>query len=618
MTCPNRIDLVAAYNVIDNGVSYLIIITARTCAGFDKAARMALALDSTKATSQQFPEQEVSDRAVFGLVAIALLLPWAILFASVPPAEQNFPINDDWAFAKGAVDFAEGKGINYQGWASMPLLGQWLWAYPFLQAFGTSQAHVVLRISTIILSWLCLLAFYDLLRQEGGFSPRLSAFVTLVLGLSPYFFWLSGTYMTDIPALTFSLIPLAFFARAYRSGRTELLLAGAAVAVLGALTRQSTVIVPIAAGIVLALRPELRRKILWWIILAIPLIVCVAAHLWVQSRPDTVPRDLSWPVALQVALFPFIILHFVGIAALPVFALGIGRRSWTAFAIGLLLMLASAAYIYHRFPDYMDPANPKKGVLFPYPVIWFPESYFIHGYRPLILESERTRWILTLLGCFGGAEIFARADWFIRQWKPPGLLLAFTAAHLPLLLASPVLYDRYQLVLIPGGLLIAATALGNRRPEWVPATFVLAISAVLTVAVQHDKLEWNRARWKLGQTALASGIKSSWIEGGLEWDGWYSPGPSRWEPTKNPSAIRRIHLQGMAMPFTMTAFPHLIAHYALSPSMIPGTKVVRIKDKIEPVPYRLWLFPEERKFYLLEWQPGYLEYQRMVFGPPAE
>jgi hypothetical protein len=60
------------------------------------------------------------------LASVAAL--WGILFIAIPPWDQEFPLNDDWAFARGAFDFARGDGFHYLQWASMPQLGQWLWA----------------------------------------------------------------------------------------------------------------------------------------------------------------------------------------------------------------------------------------------------------------------------------------------------------------------------------------------------------------------------------------------------------------------------------------------------------------------------------------------------------
>src|SRR5450756_400714 len=77
-------------------------------------------------------------------------LAWAAIFIAIPPAKQNFPLGDDWAFAHGAIWFAQGLGIHYSRWASMPELGQWIWSWPFLLV--TDYSHVALRVSVIVLS----------------------------------------------------------------------------------------------------------------------------------------------------------------------------------------------------------------------------------------------------------------------------------------------------------------------------------------------------------------------------------------------------------------------------------------------------------------------------------
>src|ERR1700731_1067845 len=144
---------------------------------------------------------------------------WALIFFSIPPPEQELPLNDDWAYSRGVILFAQGDGIHYSNWASMPQLGQWLWALPFLAVFGKS--HMALRLSTIVLSWFGLWAYYDLLRQEGV-SDWKAALLVATLAFNPLFFLLQGTYMTDVPALSMSLAALAIYGRALAGGRLVL------------------------------------------------------------------------------------------------------------------------------------------------------------------------------------------------------------------------------------------------------------------------------------------------------------------------------------------------------------------------------------------------------------
>ena len=136
----------------------------------------------------------------------AVTVAWAVLFMVIPPGRQDFPLNDDWAFAKGAFAFAEGEGIHYQRWASMPQLGQWLWAWPLVEIFG--ESHAALRFSTVVLSLLSVLAFFDLLGQ-AGLSPARAAFVAACFGLNPLYFLLSGTFLTDVPSLAFCQVSTA-------------------------------------------------------------------------------------------------------------------------------------------------------------------------------------------------------------------------------------------------------------------------------------------------------------------------------------------------------------------------------------------------------------------------
>jgi hypothetical protein len=568
---------------------------------------MAAVADSVTHSRADLEVEDPHELAILGLVFLALIIPWAILFAALPPTAQNFPINDDWAFAKGAVEFAEGRGIHYQGWSSMPLMGQWLWAWPFLKVF--EESHVSLRISTIVLSWLCLIAFYDLLRHGAGLSLRLAAFTTTALGLSPYFLWLSGTYMTDIPALAFSLIALALYARAFRSEELLVVLAAALAATLGAVTRQNTITASAAAAVMLLLCPRLRWNTLWWFFVLMPAVVCLCTHLWLQKRPDAVPRPLTWPTGPVLALFPFIMFHFLGIAALPALVLvpAPWARKW--FVPAFLLMAAGAVAVYFASDDWLDV---DSGLHFPYPLIWFPEASQVHGFTaPPVAGSEWFRWIMTGLGCLGGGALIIRLPEIVRQGLYRSPILLFSGAQLLLLLVSPVLYDRYLVSLIPGALFLVAACSNHLRLRWNAGIGVLVILAAGGVAIFHDRLAWNSAQWRLGQRALAQGARPEQIEGGLEWDGWYAPKPAKWNPRAEPTR-RRVSVRGMCLPFNQMCFPDLLGIYALCYSEIPGARTV------DQEPYSQWLPPARRFVYLQQWQPAYNEYRRQILGPEAK
>jgi hypothetical protein len=523
-------------------------------------------------------------------------LAWGVLFVCLPPERQDFPLNDDWAFGRGALLFAQGEGIHYGGWASMPQLGQWLWACPFIWILGPS--FFTLRVSTIILSWLGLWAFYDLMRQEGWTAGR-AAFAVCVLAFHPLFFLLQGTFMTDVPALSLALASLALYVRAVRQERAFWLWTACLTAMLAAISRQNTVTVSVVAAVMLWRMPSLRARPLWWLGIVLPVGAGLATHFWFQQRADVRPQKPELLEPASLLQLPFVALHFAGLAALPLLLLTPRAGSWKTLAWGLGLMFAFAGYWY-LYGVYLP-----YGGLFPYTDnMLTPQGAFagsrlsggllVAGERPILLGTA-SRVFLSLLGCAAGALLLLRVQQRRTDvtWYNP--LLLFTLLQVPFLLVVPGIYDRYLLFLLPGALLLAAPPADHERGGGKYGTLVCGVGTLVfvgmaSVALMHDWLSWNSARWRLGVRAVQQrGIDPLSIEGGVEWDGWYTvastkparPGRPRWP----------------VLPFTREWFPLVTGRYCLSFSELKGAR------RLDAEPYSLWLSPGARLFYLLEIPP---------------
>jgi hypothetical protein len=587
-----------------------------------------LALDEPRESGEVWP---------LWLMAACLVLPWVIIFTFVPAGVQNFPINDDWAFSKGLRDLLDGKRLLndkppdaiYQGWSSMPLLGQWLWALPWVAVLGLS--HVTLRLSTIALSWLGLWAFYDLLRQYGT-SRRAAAFTTVALAWTPYIMFLSATFMTDITSLSFSLIALALYNRAIQKGAGRVLLLATLVALFGAATRQNTIMAPAAAAVILVLNLERRREPLWWIALAVPVVVCVGLHLWCAHRSDTMPRTVELIQKDQAIRGPYYLLHFMGLFTLPVLLMVKARGS--LLRLGLSMAVAVGAAIALGYYSYM-PRVIVEGLLwpeglksvawlhwleklpwFPYMDVWFPETFQMQGNGlaglPAIFMYMPFRMGLSLLGIVGMAGLLPRLIDAAGNWRRPNILFVFTALQVLMLFLSPILYDRYFVPLLPGFFAIAAGACQTTslRP-WLglPALF---LAGLFSTSITHDMLETHSAIFRLGNRAVERGIRSDPkmklrpqdIDGGMEWDGWYSSQPARWRYIKHLK-----YLRGINWGFNQINWDHLSGHYVISLAppeefwhrdvYIPGLTV----DK---EPFDLWAIPGRHHVYLLKYDPSVL------------
>jgi hypothetical protein len=522
------------------------------------------------------------------LVLTASAGAWLVLFGVIPPSNQNFPLGDDW----GLFLWLNGEGIHYLKWASMPELGQWLWAWPWVGVLG--QNVVVLRLTTILLSWFGLAAFYDVLRQEG-MSAQQSAWVTAVLAFSPLFFLLQGTFMTDVPTLSFSLVALALYGRAFASGRILPVLGAAGAALLAVLSRQNAIAVPLVAAVMLWRRPGLRLWPMAWLSIAVPLGAGAVTYWWFLGRTDILPVAAAWKPVIHYLVLPFIMLHFCGVAALPILSVRPRPASWLGFFLAVGLMGgAVAAWDYNL--ESVNPYTPTFDMtrLFPYTIPMIGPSgpfagHFVVGQGPLFLNWN-ARLVLTVLGCLGGAALLMRLDMFERGIRP-GPLLLLAVFQVPLILASPKVYDRYFLFLLPGAFALAGSLAPSSRVGWLAAVGLVGFSALISVALMHDWMEWNRARWELGRWAIAEGIHPWRIEGGFEWNGEYSPGPDAPEPPPDhtPGRLRLISSYDFH-------FWHVDGQYALAFSVPQHAEVLK------SCTYSLWLLPGERTFYLFKYE----------------
>src|SRR5687768_10944259 len=167
--------------------------------------------------------------ALVGITAVVLL---TALLASAP---VEVPLIDDWTYAWSVEHFLETGELRMLEWSAHYPLAQILWGALFSRLFGFSFA--VLRLSTLVLAWAGLLAFYGTLR-EVGIRPLLAGLGTLMLWCNPVFFVLSHSFMTDVPFVSLMNAALLFYVRWVTRGRTGDLSLGSVAALLAFLTRQ--------------------------------------------------------------------------------------------------------------------------------------------------------------------------------------------------------------------------------------------------------------------------------------------------------------------------------------------------------------------------------------------
>ena len=82
-------------------------------------------------------------------------------------------------------------------------------------------------------------------------------------------------------------------------------------------------------------------------------------------------------------------------------------------------------------------------------------------------------------------------------------------------------FDRYTLMLVPAAVIVILSLL---REDKIKTGLIstLLFFAVFSVFGTIDYMQWNRAKWKLGNALIEKGFEPSEIANGFDWGGWYT------------------------------------------------------------------------------------------------
>ncbi|MCX5795414.1 MAG: hypothetical protein NTY77_07975 [Elusimicrobia bacterium] len=457
------------------------------------------------------------------------------------PPFQDVALNDDWAYASAVRSIFEG-GLRLPVWAPANLVVQAWWGALFRALFGPGYGP--LRLSTLVLGWLGVLAFHDLLRQERPQGDPGSALpAALLFAFNPLFFVLCPSFMTDAPALSLGLVALALSRRAFRGDSCDRrwLVAGALFAALAYGIRQTALSIPAGLSVCYwrRLSRDRRSLIAVWLV---PLAAVAGYQAWLSlvHGPTGNHHPWLWETRLSLAGYATLLsqrlaatLVYCGLFSIPLAAAfwcdrplerlrRLPARRWypaAAFAAAMALFLLSGGWL----PYY---PLPKEGLL---AQNLFHECAYI------------SRWGL---GCFNinGMDFrppfFLQGGWF---WKTLSGLSWLSLATLGLALTEgPVsgagalatltfvpqfaatllgayFFDRYILVLVPALLLCAQAAASGRARAQTALGIGTALLAWFSWAGTSDYLRATAAAWRLGEGAVAAGLPASAVHADIDW-----------------------------------------------------------------------------------------------------
>jgi len=494
------------------------------------------------------------------LLAVGIVVP-ALLAAS----GHAFAIarNDDWAYRRVLEHFASTGRYSLVGWGSMTLVGQVVWAAPFVVVLGHGAA--VPGASVAVLSGAGLVAAYVLARRLLG--PGRAALCCLFVLVLPGFALNTSSFMTDVPAFAAAAACLALGSMALGAGggsRWSWLIASLAVGAFGFSIRQFDLAAPVAVLVVAAFLD--RARLAGYALLGGGLLLlCGFTYWWANDLPGAQHKSVALPdvASMQTFAGSVFTLAFVLSPFLPALlrrSLSSGRAlrpralvvATCCLAVGIWLLAA------HR-PLLIGNYLTRTGAI---------DGEVLLGARPPVFSKPVWDFLDAIAFASAPLFIFAILNWDRRprntEARPPsellvGAFLVLSAAGLIGygLFVRAAFWDRYLWpVAFASALLLSA----SRSPSFVPdngsrsrpgrqqgvlgnlagplAGGLALVTAVVAVAVTANSDSYDGARWSAGQDAVAAGYQPAMVDAGFEWVGSHQSGTAHPSGAGQASGVR--------------------------------------------------------------------------------
>src|SRR5437763_2523538 len=187
---------------------------------------------------------------------IIITVAWMALVFVVNPT-GNFPLIDDWSYARSVQGLLNEHALKYDGWNSPTLFFQLLYGAAFCWVFGFS--FETLRYSTLVAGLAGCIGAYFMLRVVTP-KRRIALLGSAVLLTNPVYFQHAFTFMTDVPFTALAIISGTFFTRWLKSASNTDIVYGTAAACCATLVRQIGVAIPCGLFVAVIVIDGIRTK----------------------------------------------------------------------------------------------------------------------------------------------------------------------------------------------------------------------------------------------------------------------------------------------------------------------------------------------------------------------
>ncbi len=470
------------------------------------------------------------------LVIILLLLAEVLIY---PIGE--FPLNDDWAYAKAIETFINSGQVKFSDWQAIPFVTQFIAGISITKLFGFS--FTLLRLLSIA-SLIVIVLVFSAILKEFKIKAVYSFIILLCLVFNPLTLSLSNTFLPDVFTLLLTLAAFLFMIRLTKVVSFKNVLAFVLFSTLATLNRQSGVLLPIAFAIVYFIfQSKNLRNFIVGFAPAIINVACLALFEFIGGRLHKLPANYN----LQLN-------HLLNLIAQPNFET---VKSFVYYFItstillGLFVLPLTVGNFKIHFQQIIKLRGAKiialgyfvlliTKIIFSTTVFPFVGNMFYHiGVGPIILTGYNTseiqvgsalgRIVWIALNFIGGISFILALTSICRKaltsdTKQPNLIFN-SALLLCILYMTAICFsyanDRYLLFLLPFLLLLYVTSFDSHvQLKLFSLTFIgIFFFSIITT---HDYFSINKARWKATDSLMQQAHISPYnIDGGFEFNAWY-------------------------------------------------------------------------------------------------
>ncbi|MDD5572016.1 MAG: glycosyltransferase family 39 protein [Bacteroidales bacterium] len=457
---------------------------------------------------------------------------WIVAFVCINPIGE-FPINDDWAYAKNVYNLVENGRFVVDYWPAMNLVSQTIYGSGFAFIFGFS--FTILRISILLLAITSSLIFYNIVKKLSDENEWIAFYITVTFCFNIIFCSLSFTFMTDIFFLSFIIFAIDQLLK-YRDTKKYpnylLCILFCAIAVLN---RQHGLLLPIIIiGFVYIVEKSFVKKT---IMIALPIAVCWLAHdkyrhyLTEYGISHNIQSLGKLFIYLKTAPFSDHLLHagdmllVTGWVLIPLNILLISQFKDYKIKAGLKLLIIAGFVLlatFNALPHHplgntsnileIGPRAVKQNPVphFPYYMVWIKIAVTTISFISVCI----TMFFLTrkdLIKNTTASKSFFRLPLFLF------ILLYFIFVSI-----NKAYFDRYALPLILLVVLLLIPKL-NATQLKLKSTLIIVMATVYIVTILENKdfFNWQKNRWKALTYLQNKGISPHEIDGGFEYNGWH-------------------------------------------------------------------------------------------------